>query len=126
MHGHVYDRETFQRWLSEANPRWAAYMDELENSGVKPKTNPDGDVVLDDSVSYDDYIVPGCPECAKVGRVTNIMKPDFVFFGESLSDAVKARSYRIVEEADRFFVLGTTLATYSAYRCVILPEVYSG
>ena len=101
-------------------------MDELENSGVKPKTNPDGDVVLDDSVSYDDYIVPGCPECAKVGRVTNIMKPDFVFFGESLSDAVKARSYRIVEEADRFFVLGTTLATYSAYRCVILPEVYSG
>ncbi|VDC03452.1 unnamed protein product [Peniophora sp. CBMAI 1063] len=116
MHGHVYDRETFQRWLSEANPQWATYMDDLEHSGVKPKTNPDGDVVLDESVSYDDYVVPNCPECAKVGRVTNIMKPDFVFFGESLSDAVKARSYRIVEEADRFFVLGTTLATYSAYR----------
>jgi len=44
------------------------------------------------------------------------IKPDFVFFGESISQEVKDRSYDIVEGADRLFVLGTTLATYSAFR----------
>ena len=75
------------------------------------------------------------------------MKPDFVFFGESIRQEVKDRryvtrqevfffssmkktilppklttrgSYSIVEGADRLFVIGTTLATYSAFRCVSL------
>ena len=67
------------------------------------------------------------------------MKPDFVFFGESISEKVKDRryevvlrrviviltiswhrSYSIIENADRLFIIGTTLATYSAFRCVPL------
>ena len=42
--GHVVDRDTFQDRLSAANPMWKAYMDELEATGQKPRTKPDGDV----------------------------------------------------------------------------------
>lgn len=45
-HGHVTDRDTFQQWLAIANPRWKEFMDNLEVSGQKPRTNPDGDVSL--------------------------------------------------------------------------------
>ncbi|KAI0272493.1 DHS-like NAD/FAD-binding domain-containing protein [Gloeopeniophorella convolvens] len=115
-HGHVYPRPIFQEWLGQANPRWSAYVDELERTGAQPKTNPDGDVALDASVSYDDFVVPECPRCIAEGRHNSIMKPDFVFFGESISHKVKDHSYSIVESADRLFILGTTLATYSAFR----------
>lgn len=30
--------------LSEANPEWEEFADELERTGQKPRTNPDGDV----------------------------------------------------------------------------------
>ncbi|KAI0048123.1 DHS-like NAD/FAD-binding domain-containing protein [Auriscalpium vulgare] len=114
-HGHEYGRDVFQEWLSEANPRWRAYLEDMDRQGIQPKTNPDGDVVLE-NVSYDDYVVPNCPGCLNEGRINNVIKPDFVFFGESISQAVKERSYKTVEDTDRLFVLGTTLATYSAFR----------
>lgn len=43
--GHVYPRAVFQEWLGQANPRWRAFLAELERTGAQPKTNPDGDVV---------------------------------------------------------------------------------
>jgi len=30
--------------LSESNPEWKEFVDELERQGQKPRTNPDGDV----------------------------------------------------------------------------------
>jgi hypothetical protein len=30
--------------LSESNPEWKVFADELERTGQKPRTNPDGDV----------------------------------------------------------------------------------
>ncbi|KAH9967261.1 DHS-like NAD/FAD-binding domain-containing protein [Russula dissimulans] len=116
QHGHVYPRAVFQEWLGQANPRWREFLAELERAGTQPKTNPDGDVVLHDSISYDDFVVPHCPGCDAEGRRKSIIKPDFVFFGESIGKEVKDRSYHIVESVDRLFVLGTTLATYSAFR----------
>ncbi|KAF8479798.1 DHS-like NAD/FAD-binding domain-containing protein [Russula ochroleuca] len=116
QHGHVYPRTVFQAWLGEANPHWRTFLAELERTGAQPKTNPDGDVVLDESVSYDDFVVPHCPSCEGEGRRNSIIKPDFVFFGETIRQDVKDRSYSIVEGANRLFVIGTTLATYSAFR----------
>ena len=66
------------------------------------------------------------------------LKPDLVFFGELIHDSIKDRSwvsfsshsvrllifphpisrYKNVEECDRLLVIGTTLATYSAFRIV--------
>ena len=30
--------------LSESNPEWKGFADELERTGQKPRMNPDGDV----------------------------------------------------------------------------------
>ena len=46
QYGHVYPRTVFQEWLGQANPRWRAFVAELERTGAQPKTNPDGDVPL--------------------------------------------------------------------------------
>ncbi|KAI0305881.1 DHS-like NAD/FAD-binding domain-containing protein [Multifurca ochricompacta] len=127
QHGHVYPRAVFQERLGQANPRWHAYLSELERTGSQPRQIPMAMyvvVVLDESVSYDDFVVPDCPDCNAEGRRNRscalptcyFMKPDFVFFGETISQVVKDRSYSIVEDADRLFILGTTLATYSAFR----------
>lgn len=45
-YGHVTERETFQEWLSAANPQWKEYADDLEATNQRPRTNPDGDVSL--------------------------------------------------------------------------------
>jgi NAD-dependent deacetylase sirtuin 4 len=42
--GHTVERSTFQDWLSAANLEWNAFVAELERTGQKPRTNPDGDV----------------------------------------------------------------------------------
>jgi len=116
QYGHFYPRAVFQEWIRQANPRWHAFLEELERTGTQPKTNPDGDVALDGSVSYDDFVVPHCPSCDAEGRRNSIIRPDFVFFGESINQKVKEHSYSIIENADSLFILGTTVATYSAFR----------
>ncbi|OCH91524.1 DHS-like NAD/FAD-binding domain-containing protein [Obba rivulosa] len=114
-HGHATDRGIFQDMLSAANPQWKAFADELELTGKRPRTNPDGDVVLE-GVSFDEFVIPDCPSCLEEGRRNSVHKPDVIFFGESISKEVKDRSFRDVEECDRLFLLGTTLATFSAFR----------
>ncbi|KAI0792003.1 DHS-like NAD/FAD-binding domain-containing protein [Abortiporus biennis] len=113
--GHVVDRDTFQDWLSIANPQWKEFMDNMESTGQKPRTNPDGDVVLE-GAQYDDFVVPPCPKCREEGRDNNTQKPELIFFGESIKPEVRQRSYKDIETADRLFLVGTTLATFSAFR----------
>ncbi|KAK7061068.1 hypothetical protein VNI00_000803 [Paramarasmius palmivorus] len=67
-------------------------------------------------ISYEEFTVPDCPTCLSEGRMNNVHKPDLVFFGESLSSEVKDRSFRDIELSDRLLLIGTTLATYSAFR----------
>jgi hypothetical protein len=43
-------------------------------------------------VKYDQFVVPGCHECEKLGVQNSIVKPNVVFFGETISDAVRDRS----------------------------------
>lgn len=114
-HGHVTDRDTFQDWLSTANPQWKDFVDNLEATGQKPRTNPDGDVVLE-GVNYDDFVVPECPSCLLEGRHNRVQKPELIFFGESIRPEVRTRSYADIDSCDRLFLVGTTLATFSAFR----------
>ncbi|KAH9951208.1 DHS-like NAD/FAD-binding domain-containing protein [Amylocystis lapponica] len=113
--GHATDRDTFQDYLSRANPQWKAFADELEESGRQPRTNPDGDVVLE-GVRYDDFVVPDCPSCLAEHYRNSVQKPEVIFFGESISKETKDRSFEDIECCDRLFLLGTTLATFSAFR----------
>lgn len=72
--------------MSVSNPKWKAFVDDLEVTGKKLRTNPDGDVRVEmrlakmtlvlmrekqvelEGVSYDDFVVPECLECSAQGR----------------------------------------------------------
>ncbi|KAF8324705.1 DHS-like NAD/FAD-binding domain-containing protein [Cantharellus anzutake] len=118
--GHSQSRAVFQERISSLNPSWRKYVDELARTGSEPRTNPDGDVELRGRY-FTDFVVPNCELCLLEGvnaDEASIIKPDVIFFGESISSAVKDRSFRDLECCDKLLVIGTTLATYSAFRIV--------
>lgn len=101
------------------------------------KTNPDGDVDLP-GAPYSTFRYPACPHCLasppvsadgsrtkvevdaegawKASSSAGILKPSVVMFGESIRPAVKDGAERAIDGAGRLLVVGTSLATYSAWR----------
>ncbi|KAF5338369.1 hypothetical protein D9611_012484 [Ephemerocybe angulata] len=120
LHGHVLDRGVFQDMLSQANPQWHKFAQEMETGKEsRPRTNPDGDIAIEHlGISYQDFIVPACPTCLSEGHHNSVHKPEVVFFGESIKKEVRERSYHDIESADQLLLIGTTVATYSAFRLV--------
>ena len=53
-----------------------------------------------------------CPVCG------GLLKPDVVFFGETVADSVVERARDLVEAADALVVLGSSLAVMSGLRFV--------
>ncbi|CAG7847483.1 NAD-dependent protein deacylase SIR4 {ECO:0000255/HAMAP-Rule:MF_03161} {ECO:0000255/HAMAP-Rule:MF_03161}; AltName: Full=Regulatory protein SIR2 homolog 4 {ECO:0000255/HAMAP-Rule:MF_03161}; Flags: Precursor [Serendipita indica DSM 11827] len=119
--GHELDRDEFQDMLSEANPSWKAFVDDMNAQGESLRTNPDGDIELEGR-SYEDFVIPPCPTCLKEGRHETTIKPDVVFFGETIPEYKKQQSLQEILDADRFLVVATTMATYSAYRLLQLAH----
>lgn len=73
------------------------------------EANPDGDAEIETPV---DFVVPECPECG------GVLKPDVVFFGESVPVDRVAESFAAIEKADALLVAGTSLAVNSGLRFV--------
>ncbi|KAF1951768.1 DHS-like NAD/FAD-binding domain-containing protein [Byssothecium circinans] len=109
------------------------------------KTNPDGDVDIGPGADYTSFRYPACPTCVRGGRVrvdvdgegawtgngavaeregggsatgNAVLKPSVVMFGESIPQATKDAAERAVDNAGRMLVVGSSLATYSAWRLV--------
>jgi len=136
-------RQLFQETLARLNPQWADFLrtaveagafDAESSKGIR--TNPDGDVDLP-GASYALFRYPPCPQClhsypdrVKIdsdgahipedsnGHSTGVLKPAVIFFGESLSDEVREAAKKGVEKVDSVLVVGSSLATYSAWRLV--------
>ncbi|KXO92283.1 NAD-dependent deacetylase [Tsukamurella pulmonis] len=70
---------------------------------------PDADVVVEDTT---DFTMVDCPECQ------GILKPDIVYFGESVPKPRVARAFAAVDGADALLVLGTSLTVMSGLRFV--------
>lgn len=101
--GDVTPRDELQVRLDALNPDWADQEFSL---------NPDGDVELDDT---DGFVVAGCTQCG--GR----LKPDVVFFGESVAKAKVAHCFDLVDRARQdavLVVLGSSLQVMSGLRFV--------
>ena len=59
-------------------------------------------VVLPEGTRYDQFVVPDCPSCLREERTNSMIKPEVIFFGESVSKEVKDRSYvSLVEHEHR-------------------------
>lgn len=111
--------------------------DERRKKGLK--TNPDGDVDLPDA-PYSTFRYPACPTCLKTPPIltdgtkarveidrdgawsptstAGVLKPAVVMFGESIAAEVKTAAEEQIDNASRILVIGSSLATYSAWRLV--------
>ncbi|EMC94829.1 hypothetical protein BAUCODRAFT_36090 [Baudoinia panamericana UAMH 10762] len=141
-----YNRASFQQDLALLNPAWAVFLAEMLASGALTtenpeerrrkglKTNPDGDVDVP-GVEYGTFRYPACPVCLAnppdgtrveqdadgawlPSSTAGILKPAVIMFGESIPNSVKLAVESAVDEAARILVLGSSLATYSAWRLV--------
>ncbi|WP_315757184.1 NAD-dependent protein deacetylase [Bradyrhizobium sp. SZCCHNRI2007] len=100
--GATLSRAEFQDELAGANPRWLAH---------DAADAPDGDADLD-GVDFAEFTVPACRACG------GILKPDVVFFGETVPREVVATAREQVDQADAMLVVGTSLMVYSGFRFV--------
>ena len=89
--------------MREANPDYTVTSDEIR---------PDGDIVLNE-LDVTAFRVPVCLVC---GRDT--LKPDVVFFGESVPKPLVEKCFRLTEQARALLVLGSSLKVMSGYRFV--------
>lgn len=98
----VVDRRQFQEWLQALNPGWQA------SASIAA---PDGDARIP-AEDVARFRVPACRHC------DGVLKPDVVFFGESVPAERVAMARREVGEADALLVIGSSLMVYSGYRFV--------
>ena len=95
-------RSALQIELRQRNPHWAA---------LEAKAAPDGDADLD-GLDFSRFDVPDCPLCG------GMLKPDVVFFGETVPKDRVTAAFAALEEADAMLVAGSSLMVYSGYRFV--------
>jgi len=112
----VESRIDFQKKLNILNPAWTEFSRMVEQSEVHPRSNPDGDVDLPSNASYETFQYPPCQSCQ------GVIKPSVIFFGENLKPKTKQQATEMVERCNSILVMGSSLATYSAYRLVRLAK----
>jgi NAD-dependent SIR2 family protein deacetylase len=97
-------RRELQHRLASANPR-------LEQASVlqHAEVRPDGDAVAKD---WQQFRLVGCVQCG--GR----LKPDVVFFGESVPKSRVEAAYALMQRAEILVVLGSSLTVMSGFRFV--------
>jgi NAD-dependent SIR2 family protein deacetylase len=93
-------REDMQQELLSRNPDWI---------DLDARTAPDGDADLE-GLDFSTFEVPDCASCG------GLLKPDVVFYGESVPRERVAAAMQGVWDADAMLVVGTSLMVYSGYR----------
>jgi NAD-dependent SIR2 family protein deacetylase len=93
-------REDLQAELLRLNPAWA---------GLDALAAPDGDADLE-ALDFSSFQIPPCSLCG------GVLKPDVVFFGESVPQDRVQMSMLHLRQADAMLVVGSSLMVYSGYR----------
>jgi NAD-dependent SIR2 family protein deacetylase len=93
-------RASFQDQLMRLNASWA----DLDATAL-----PDGDADIN-HLDFSGFIVPPCAGCG------GVLKPDVVFFGESVPRDHVALAHEHLENADAMLVVGSSLMVYSGFR----------
>ena len=94
-------REALEARLTKANPGFTREVVPLK---------PDGDVDLED---VGGFVVVDCETCG------GLLKPDVVFFGETVPRDRVDHAFALVDAASTLLVLGSSLKVMSGYRFVL-------
>jgi NAD-dependent SIR2 family protein deacetylase len=95
-------RDQMQRELERLNPDWLNF---------DAKDAPDGDADLE-SLDFTAFEVPACQFCG------GVLKPDVVFFGESVPRERVEAAAKHLAQADAMLIVGSSLMVYSGFRFV--------
>lgn len=108
MHcGAFENRNVFTEKLESLNREW---LKEALADYNTHDMRPDGDAQLK-TQNYNDLIIPPCTSCG-----TGFLKPDVVFFGDSVPSHRVTRCRAAVEASDGLLCIGTSLSVHSAFR----------
>lgn len=103
--GHTMSRAALAEQLEDANPGFTERTEQVGGIAVAP----DADAVVDDT---DSFHFVDCPLCG------GMLKPDIVYFGESVRKEIVAQAYSMVDSSEALLVAGSSLTVFSGYRFV--------
>ena len=99
------DRAALADELEALNPGFAERAETVGGIAVAP----DADAMVTETASFR-YV--DCPRCG------GMLKPDIVYFGESVPKERVAQAYSLVDAADALLVAGSSLTVFSGLRFV--------
>jgi len=103
--GHTMSRAGLAEQLEAANPGFTERAEAVGGLAVAP----DADAVVGDTANFR---FVDCPACG------GMLKPDIVYFGESVAKEVVDQAYSLVDRSDALLVAGSSLTVFSGYRFV--------
>ena len=116
LHGHYNEvvclscgarisRAALDARLLELNPGFLERVEEIADVEIAP----DADAVIEQT---EGFVVADCQACG------GVLKPDIVYFGETVPAERVSAAYALVDEADALVVAGSSLAVMSGLRFV--------
>lgn len=103
--GHTMSRAALAELLEAANPGFTERAEKVGRLAVAP----DADAMVSDT---DSFAFIDCPACS------GMLKPDIVYFGESVVKAVVDQAYSLIDSSDALLVAGSSLTVFSGFRFV--------
>jgi NAD-dependent SIR2 family protein deacetylase len=103
--GTTMTRRALADHLEALNPGFTERAESLGGIAVAP----DADAVVADTETF---TYTDCAECG------GMLKPDIVYFGESVAKRVVEQAYSLVDRSDALLVAGSSLTVFSGYRFV--------
>lgn len=103
--GYTMSRAALADELETRNPGFIERAEQVGGIAVAP----DADAVVTDTSRFR-YL--DCPRCG------GMLKPDIVYFGESVPKERVEQAFSLVDEADALLVAGSSLTVFSGYRFV--------
>ncbi len=103
--GYTMSRAALAEQLEALNPGFVERAEAIGGLAVAP----DADAVVADTASFR-YV--DCPRCG------GMLKPDIVYFGESVPKNIVVQAYSLVDRAEALLVAGSSLTVFSGYRFV--------
>jgi len=102
---HPMSRAALAERLEAANPGFAEQAEQVGGIAVAP----DADAVV---ANTETFRIVDCPQCG------GMLKPDIVYFGETVPKNIVTRAHSLVEQAEALLVAGSSLTVFSGYRFV--------
>jgi NAD-dependent SIR2 family protein deacetylase len=103
--GHTMSRAALAEMLEAANPGFVERAEAVGGIAVAP----DADAIIGETSSF---TIIDCTNCG------GMLKPNIVYFGESVPKNIVSQAFAMVDEADALLVAGSSLTVFSGFRFV--------